>query len=95
MDMKNVDVINQFIKGLSAKSHTGNLVSTGNKLINYSTVLAQRTSDDFIINDTRYSATTSKIMGQFKAELPSRVLENATFVENVSMGASDLTRYVK
>ena len=58
--MTNAEVVREFLRGRQAKSSTGNLWTTGDRLFSYRTCIAQRLSDVVIIvNDTRYSATTS------------------------------------
>lgn len=57
--MKNKDVIEMFLSKKPAKG--SNLYSDGNKLVNYSTTLAEWYSEFLLlVNDTRYSVSTSK-----------------------------------
>ena len=57
--MKNKDVIELFLQ--KKKASGSNLYSDGNKLVNYSTTLAQwHDSYHLIVNNTRYSVSTSK-----------------------------------
>ena len=89
--MTNLQVINAFANGKSAKSSNHNLCSYGDKLYNYYTCLAQRLSDGTIlVNTTKYSVSTSKIQTYIKY-----VLTKYNGVNNVPLGASDLTRYSK
>lgn len=56
--MKNEEVIKCFLKGLNAQG--SNLYSTGDKLINYNTCIAQINGHTLIINGSYYSKTTSR-----------------------------------
>ena len=57
--MKNKDVIELFLHRKKARS--SNLYSDGSRLINYHTTLAEWYSEFLlIVNDTRYSVSTSK-----------------------------------
>lgn len=65
--MKNLDVIKAFIYGEQA--HTLNLMSSGDKLINYSTCIAQRKNGQIYVADTKFSVSTSKIQSALRREL--------------------------
>lgn len=65
--MKNLDVIKAFIYGDTL--HTTNLRSTGDKLINYSTCIAQRKDGQIYVTDTKFSISTSKIQNALRKEL--------------------------
>ena len=65
--MKNTDVIKAFIYGEQA--HTLNLMSSGDKLINYSTCIAQRKDGQIYVTDAEFSTTTSKIQNALRREL--------------------------
>ena len=65
--MKNIDVIRAFIYGEQA--HTLNLMSSGDKLVNYSTCIAQRKDGQIYVADTKFSKTTSKIQNDLRREL--------------------------
>lgn len=56
--MKNKDVVRRFIDKEFASG--SNLYSSGNKLFSYNTCIAQWWNDMIIINDTRYSSSTSR-----------------------------------
>ena len=58
--MRNEDLIEKFCNG-STTGRGSNLYIDNNKLVNYSTTIAQRTSDGVILNATKYSRTTSKL----------------------------------
>lgn len=65
--MKNTDVIRVFIYGEQA--HTLNLMSSGDKLINYSTCITQRKDGQIYVTDTKFSKTTSVIRNALRREL--------------------------
>ncbi len=67
--MRNLEVVKAFINGRAAKG--SNLVSTGDKLINYSTTIAKHQDGKVILSSDRYSVTTSKIQSYVRRECPS------------------------
>ena len=99
MRMTNENVIRQFLGNAIGESHTGNLVSENNKLLNYNTCLAQwicinpeapygEQRYKLFVNVTKYSVTTSKIQSKLK------YLAGAyEAVEAVPIGSYDLSRY--
>ena len=92
--MNNQSVIRAFACGKPAKSSNGNLKSLGNKLVSYYTTIAQRLDDGTIVlNNTKYSVSTSKIQTQILYELIH--CRNVVDVMNVPLGATDLQRYMK
>lgn len=56
--MTNQQVGERFLKGEKGKSL--NMVSTGDKLFSYNTIVAQWVDDKMVLNSTKYSPTTSK-----------------------------------
>lgn len=88
--MNNQQVIDAFVNERTGRSSNGNLYSTGGKLINYSTCIAQRIGRQIIFNRTRYSVSTSKIQSWTAGSLRGRVKE----ISGVPMGERDLARYV-
>jgi hypothetical protein len=70
--MTNLQVIKAFINGQVAK--TQHLRSTGTELINYSTCIAKKDTDKYIVSTTKYSNTTTVIQNKLKAEIPSSKL---------------------
>lgn len=61
--MKNIDVINKFIKGVCGNytSSTKNLHSlNGAYLKNYNTIIAVNRGDVVYVNNNKYSVTTTK-----------------------------------
>lgn len=87
---KNIDVIEAFVNGGKApKTQNLRVIDDGevSKLVNYDTVIAQRVGNEFTVNNTKYSVSTSKIQGQVRMCLSG--VDYKT-VENVFMGASRL-----
>ena len=76
--MKNEEIIKKFLERESAKSglrtitngiyqYQGRTLQTdGNKLINYSTIIAYFYNDTLRLNTKKYSQTTSKIQNTIK-----------------------------
>ena len=65
--MRNKDVIEYFLsKKVGSTMH---LHSTGDKLISYNTCIVQWDNDKFIVNNTKYSTTSSIHLGLFKRRL--------------------------
>jgi hypothetical protein len=61
MRQGNKGVVESFIRGVESESFTGSLYSTGNRLMSYSTCIAEWTKNGNLrINMTKYSVTTSK-----------------------------------
>lgn len=58
--MTNKDVAEKFLR--KEKANTLHLLSTGEKIYSYNTVIAQWYKGDLIGNATKYSVTTSKHM---------------------------------
>ena len=90
--VKNIDVLRTFVYGgVSARSHTGNLVIAGNKLFNYYTCIAERfwngSEYTFKVNVTKYSKTTSTIQNKLLNLLKYERVEK---VDNVPIGAKYL-----
>lgn len=86
--LSNQSVINAFVNGKEASNR--NMHTDGRKLWSYYTVIAQRTEDGFIMNNTRYSVSTSKVQTYTRA-----TLSTYKAVENVPIGTCDLWKYIK
>lgn len=84
----NKDIINAFING-KAYAHNTNLRvgCMGDRLINYSTTLAQHCGKKIIFNETKYSVSTSKIQSWLRYAIKDFDL---IVVDNVPMGTQDL-----
>jgi hypothetical protein len=92
--MNNKSVINAFVCGKSAKSSNGNLKSFGNRLVSYYTTIAQRLDNGTIVlNNTKYSVSTSKIQKWTRATFFGK--RNVMEVTSVPLGATDLQKYMK
>lgn len=89
--MTNQEVIGKFVN-FAESAATANVRSTGDKLFNYETCIAQRHEGKIIVNVTRYSMTTSKIQNYLRAELSNKVVIEVT---NVPRGTCNLVPYIK
>lgn len=90
--MKNIDVIEAFLKKRVAKG--SNLYSDGNKLINYKTTLAQwHDNYQLIVNYTKYSVTTRKNQNYLEIAIaPERGIV-VKEVYNIPINTEDLEQY--
>lgn len=92
MRLKNAEVVKNFVGRFGdCQSYTGNLYSRGNKLYNYSTVIAQYIEGELVINATKYSTSTSRIQNMVRNEA-YRYIETEKYVP---INTSDLKDYVK
>ena len=74
MLMKNKDIIRRFLnKGGDASNYSKNLHIIGNKLINYSTIIAMWDNGKLLISNRKYSPTTSKHQNMIKREYPDYI----------------------
>ena len=88
--MRHQEVISKFVNFAEAAA-TANVFSTGDKLFNYETCIAQRHGGKIIVNVTRYSITTSKMQNYLRRELSGYdVIE----VTSVPRGTCDLVPYI-
>lgn len=87
--MKNKDVILAFLEKREAWG--SNLYSTGKRLINYNTAIAEWYDNyHLIVNTTKYSNTTSKYQNFLKTELfPARGIV-AYYINSVNINTHDL-----
>lgn len=74
----NNEVVQAFFNHTPLSSHDGNLKTTPNTLINYSTIIAYYENDTYHINISKYSRTTSKIQTLIKRYLQDNSIENYT-----------------
>lgn len=88
--MRNQEVISKFVN-FAEKAATANVRSFGDKLFNYGTCIAQRHEGKIIVNETRYSVTTSKMQGYVRRELSNKVVIKVT---NVPIGTRNLVPYI-
>ena len=74
----NSEVVRAFFNHTPLSSHDGNLKTTPNTLINYSTIIAYYENNTYYININKYSRTTSKIQTLIKRYLQGHNIENYT-----------------
>lgn len=74
----NSEVVRAFFNHKPLSSHDGNLKTTPNTLINYSTIIAYYENNTYYINISKYSRTTSKIQTLIKRYLQGHNIENYT-----------------
>lgn len=102
---KNIDVIKAFINGdVNCKTRNLTIKSDGEiiQLFNYNTVIAERIADlgystfsiggekaGFVVNETKYSTSTSTIQNAVKRELEAYGFKYLT-LDDVEMGAKSL-----
>ena len=89
--MRNKEVISKFVN-FAETAATANVFSTGDKLFNYETCIAQRHEGKIIVNVTRYSMTTSKLQNNLRCELSGY---DVTEVTGVPRGTCNLVPYIK
>ena len=89
--MRNQEVISKFVN-FAESAATANVRSTGDKLFNYETCIAQRHEGKVIVNVTRYSVTTSKIQNYLRSELSNKAVIEVT---SVPRGTCNLVPYIK
>jgi hypothetical protein len=58
--MKNIDVVNAFLNHKDAVSYSKNLTSRNDKLFSYSTCIAEFYKYKLLVNDSKYSRSTSR-----------------------------------
>lgn len=80
---KNIDVIRNFFSHSPAKNYTDSLVSRDNKLFSYNTCIAEWIDEDIVINNTKYSPTTSKHQSSLRRVLSYYIIdtENIIFID--------------
>lgn len=74
----NSEVVKAFFNHTRLSSHNGNLKTTPDTLINYSTIIAYYEDGIYHINISKYSITTSKIQTLIKRYLQNHNIENYT-----------------
>lgn len=93
--MKNLDVVKLYVAG-AEKGKTTNLRIEGlegERLMNYNTCLVQRVITEsglvnYIVNETRYSSSTSRIQSFVRQTIPTEMI--CKTVTDINMGASNL-----
>lgn len=86
--MTNLEVVNKFIKRLPA--HALNLYSTGDKLFSYNTCIAEYHLDMLLINNTKYSNTTSRQLSILKQLLPTCYNTIIVYIEKIPINTQAL-----
>jgi hypothetical protein len=86
--MRNIEVIKQFLNKSSGNSDNGNVISTGDRLINYNTCLAEWNNDSIMINVTKYSSSTSRIQNMLISTF--RIGHKVVQIENVPINTRRL-----
>ena len=92
--MKNEEVIKMFANGYkkAVQANSVSISAKGNVLYSYGTAIAQRLRNGkFIVNETKYSVTTSKAQSYARYHIPN---ELQIIAKNVPMWAHDLKKYV-
>ena len=92
--MRNEDVIRMFANGCTKaiKANSVSIGTNGNTLYSYGTALVNRLPNGkFIVNETKYSVTTSKAQTYVRYHIPS---ELRIIAKNVPMWTNDLSKYV-
>lgn len=95
--MRIVEVAKAFCEGIIGNSE--HLKSTGDKLISYNTIIAQKaligfTSPIFILNTTRYSITSSKHLSYVKRYLDNNNTPYVLTTKQVPYNEQDLIKYL-
>ena len=86
--LKNSDVATAFLRKEKKMVHSANLISTGNTLISYNTVIAQWQGSDLIGNATKYSTTSSRHMYYVRKHV------DIWTTKPVPMGTQNLMHYL-
>lgn len=89
--MKNLDVIKNFVNHAKA-CKTKSVISTGDKLFSYNTIIAERINGVMYANFTKYSPTTSTAQNKLAYVLNG----HAIIVEgNVPRNTQSLANFIK
>lgn len=86
--MRNDEVIKEFLHK-NFNKHASSVSSEQDKLFSYGTIIAQWFDDVLLVNDTRYSTTTSKAQGTLIRSIDDSVKWYT--VDHISRGTNDLT----
>ena len=86
--MTNEQLMKEFLNG-ATKGKAGNLKIEGDKLIQYSTTIAQFVNGQCVVNVTKYSKTTTVLQNKLAKWMPETL-----FLDGISQGTYDLTRYI-
>lgn len=91
--MRNRDLVERFFDGYTS-GRGSNLYIDGDKLVEYSTTLAQRVPGGYVLNLGKYSRTTSKIQTWIKyyCNNPVAILTDKT-CNGLDFGVKNLTNF--
>lgn len=88
--MKNQDFIHTFVYNRNFEGHTNSLTARNAKLFSYNTCIAQHAKNVIIINNTRYSVTTSRHQHYLRtAAIKNKA--NIKYAHDIPMNAQHLT----
>lgn len=88
--MKNSELIYSFVAGTARDGqHTNSVSVDGNRLFSYATCIAERVGNKIVVNETKYSVTTSKHQSYLYGAL-RRYNECAEYVNGILRGCSRL-----
>lgn len=83
--MKNQTVLEQFTWGNEAKNSSKNLESDGVRLINYNTEIARLYGKVILVNNTKYSSTTSCHQNWLQRNERCVVVDKNTYASIIAM----------
>lgn len=86
--MRNEEVVRKFTKGFG-HARGSNLYIEGDKLINYTTIIALRYSDRIVMNENHYSHTTKVHQNRIEQYADNLIKVNERIINALSRG--DLT----
>lgn len=90
--MRNKDLIESFVRNRHFNGRTGSMTATDGKLFSYNTCIAQHTKDGrLVINNTRYSVTTSKQQGYLRTAAKN-FHDKVECVENIDFNTQRLVK---
>lgn len=91
--MKNIEVLDAFINktsGMHLSNDTGSLQISGNCLYTYNTILAQWKNNNFFVNVTSYSVTSSRHKSALLQLIPSYKNYTVFLIDDVPINSSTL-----
>lgn len=94
--MKNLDVCKVFVNGSKNGAHSLNMSIShdGSTLYSYNTAIAQKLPNgSIIVNETKYSVSTSKHQSFLRRAIPSELTTHHT-TKHVPIGTYNLIKYV-
>jgi len=76
--MNKKDLLQSFVNG-AVTGRGSNLIIKDNELINYSTVIAKREGNKILLNNRKYSKTTTVNQNIIRQITPKNILQEVTF----------------